>query len=169
MAASMSVAGTRPTRVFNTPFETGVRSVLVLTSAYPEELALDQLTALDHLVVHTADIPNGPESLHPPEPARAAEMLVRRGLVNAGLKLMACKGLIQMRATSEGFRYRAGEEAGSFVDLLSSTYASALKDRADWLASNIVSLPKNEFEDVVAAQLERWGTYSDATSTSAAD
>jgi hypothetical protein len=153
-------------RVFNTPFETGVRSVLVLTSAFPEELALDQLTALDHLVVHTGDLPNGPESLHPAESARAAEMLVRRALVDAGLKLMSCKGLVQMRATAGGFRYRAGDDAGSFVDLLSSSYASALKVRAEWLATNIVSLPAEEFEDLVATQLERWGIYNEMHLTS---
>lgn len=148
------------TRVFNTPFETGVRSVLLLTSAFPGELALDQLTALDHLVVHTGDLPDGPDSLHPPESARAAEMLVRRSLVDAGLKLMACKGLVQMRATPDGFRYRAGDDAGSFVDLLSSSYASELKERADWLAANIVALPPEEFEDIVAGQLERWALYT---------
>lgn len=145
--------------VFNTPFETGVRSVVVLTSAYPAELALDQLTALDHLVVHTGDLDDGPDSLHPAESARAAEMLVRRALVDAGLKLMACKGLVEMRATPKGFRYRAGEEAGSFVDLLSSSYAFELKKRADWLAINIVDLPTDQFDDLVASQLERWGIY----------
>lgn len=146
-------------RLFNTPFETGVRSVVVLTAAFPAELALDQLTALDHLVVHTGDLQDGPDSLHPAEPARAAEMLVRRALVDSGLKLMACKGLVQRRATPNGFRYCAGNDAGSFVDLLSSSYASALKKRAEWLTANIVALPTDEFEDVVASQLERWGIY----------
>jgi hypothetical protein len=133
---------------------------VLLTAAYPQELALDQLTALDHLVVHTGDLEEGPESLHPAESARAAEMLVRRSLVNAGLKLMACKGLVQMRATSDGFRYRAGDDAGGFVDLLSSSYARALTDRADWLATHLITLPQEEFEEVVATQLERWAIYS---------
>ncbi len=147
-------------QVFNTPFETGVRSVLLLTAAFPEELALDQLTALDHLIVHTGDLQEGPESLHPAEPTRAAEMLVRRSLVSAGLKMMACKGLVQLRATREGFRYRAGDDAGAFVDLLSSSYASDLKIRADWLATHLVALPKAAFEEVVSTQLERWAIYS---------
>jgi hypothetical protein len=156
-------------RVFNTPFETGVRSVLVLTSAYPAELALDQLTALDHLVVHTGDLDDGPDSLHPAEPARAAEMLVRRSLVDSGLKLMACKGLVQMRATPKGFRYCAGDEAGAFVDLLSSSYAVELKKRADWLAANVVGLPTDEFDEVVASQLERWALYDQTSLTLATD
>lgn len=157
------------TRVFNTPFETGVRSVLVLTSAYPVELTLDQLTALDHLVVHTGDLDDGPDSLHPAESARAAEMLVRRALVDSGLKLMACKGLVQMCATQKGFRYRAGDEAGSFVDLLSSPYALELRKRADWLATNVVALSTDEFEDVVTSQLERWAIYDQTSLTSAID
>lgn len=163
------MSGGSRARVFNTPFETGVRSVLVLTAAYPAELALDQLTALDHLVVHTGDLDDGPDSLHPAETARAAEMLVRRSLVDAGLKLMACKGLVRMRATPKGFRYCAGDEAGSFVDLLSSSYTAELKKRADWLAENIVALPTEDFEDVVSAQLERWALYEQPTLTLATD
>lgn len=158
-----------PANVFNSPFETGVRSVLVLTSAFPTELALDELTALDHLVVHTGDLIDGPESLHPAEPTRAAEMLVRRALVDSGLKLMACKGLVEMRATANGFRYCAGEEAGSFVDLLSSEYALELKKRADWLAANVVALPSSEFEYLVASQLDRWGIYDESQRTMVSD
>lgn len=51
--------------VFNSPLETGVRAVIVLATCYPKALTLDELVALDHLVVHTADI-GGPTSLHPP-------------------------------------------------------------------------------------------------------
>jgi len=54
-------------QLFNSPLETGVRSVLLLDVAQPQSFDLTHLTWLDHLVVHTADI-GGPASLHPDIP-----------------------------------------------------------------------------------------------------
>src|SRR5271166_3919449 len=126
----------RRPRIFNTPFETGLRSVFLLTACYPAMLGLNRLVVFDHLVVHTEDV-GGPVSMHPKDRSRAAEILVRRGLVNSGLSLMQTRGLVARLVTALGFRYRAGEEAGSFVDMLSSSYINALKDRAAWLIDHI--------------------------------
>jgi hypothetical protein len=73
--------------LFNSSLETGVRAVVVLDAAFPRAFDLSQLTWLDHLVVHTADI-GGPDSLHPDIPQRTGELLVRRRLVEDGLTLM---------------------------------------------------------------------------------
>jgi len=51
-------------------------------------------------------------------------------LVESGLALMETLGLITRAATPYGFRYQAGEEAGSFIDLLTTAYSEALKERA---------------------------------------
>src|ERR1700761_9555471 len=103
----------RKTRVFNTPFETGVRSVVILTAAYPDLLGLNRIVVFDHLVVHTQDV-GGPDSMHPKDRSRAAEILVRRGLVQSGLSLMQTRGLVARLLAPSGFRYQAGAEAGSF-------------------------------------------------------
>jgi len=145
----------RRPRIFNTPFETGLRSVIILTACYPDYLNLHRLVVLDHLVVHTADI-GGPESMHPEDRSRAAEILVRRGLVESGLALMEKRGLITRTATPFGFRYQAGEEAGSFVDLLTATYSKALKERADWLVDNVLPLTDDALTDLVSNCMDEW-------------
>lgn len=143
------------TRVFNTPFETGVRSVVILTAAYPESLGLNRLVVFDHLVVHTEDV-GGPNSMHPRDRSRAAEILVRRGLVQSGLSLMQTRGLVQRLVTPRGFRYRAGEEAGLFVDTLSSNYIVALKERADWLIAAIQPMSDEELAKLVQSRIDVW-------------
>jgi hypothetical protein len=150
-----SVRPRRRPRIFNTAFESGVRSLVVLTSCFPCELGLRKLVVLDHLVVHTGDI-DGPPSLHPQEHSRAAELLVRRRLVDSGLALMGTRSLITRRATPEGFRYQAGEEAGTFVDLLRRSYMVDLKARADWLAQTIVPLSDETLNQVVHRRIDRW-------------
>jgi len=139
--------------IFNSPLETGVRSVVLLTACYPKALDVEQLTALDHLVVHTEDI-GGPPSLHPAEETRAAELLVRRDVVRAGLRLLGLKGLVIQQASESGFRYIAGPDAGNFVDLLSSDYARELVVRAGWLAESVLTLDEDAFEAIVAERLD---------------
>ena len=145
----------RRTRVFNTPFETGLRSVVILTAAYADSLSLNRLVVFDHLVVHTEDV-GGPESMHPKDRSRAAEILVRRGLVQSGLSLMQTRGLVKRLVTPYGFRYRAGEESGSFVDMLSSEYTVALKDRANWLIKAIQPMSDDDLAKLVQSRMDVW-------------
>ena len=82
--------------LFNGALETGVRSVVILETAYPRTFDLTQLTWLDHLVVHTEDL-DGPRSLHPNIPQRNGELLVRRSLVEQGLMLMQQLHMIETK------------------------------------------------------------------------
>src|SRR5688572_8487641 len=106
---------TTPASPFNSPFETGVRTVVILQAAAPNEFDLEQLTTLDHFVVHTGDL-GGPDSLHPPVQARWAELVVRRKLVQDGLALMVLKGLVRYHVNDKGHYYSAGDEAATFVE-----------------------------------------------------
>jgi hypothetical protein len=145
----------RRPRIFNTPFETGLRSVVILTACYPDRLSLHRLVVLDHLIVHTGDF-DGPPSMHPDDRSRAAEVFVRRRLVESGLALMETRGLITRSATPEGFRFQAGDEAGSFVDLLTTPYSKALKERADWLVDHILSLSDDDLGGLVRSRVDEW-------------
>jgi hypothetical protein len=118
-------------------------------------LGLNRLVVFDHLVVHTEDI-GGPESMHPKDRSRAAEILVRRGLVDSGLSLMQTRGLVARLVTPNGFRYRAGDEAGSFVDMLSSEYMVALKERAEWLIEAINPMTDDELSQLVQRRMGVW-------------
>lgn len=152
-----SDASRRAPRIFNTPFESGIRSLILLTACYPLFVSLHRLVVLDHLVVHTSDI-DGPPSLHPSESSRAVELLVRRGLVSSGLALMETRGLIKRTATTSGFRYTADEEAGSFVDLLKSDYLTGMKDRAAWLAQHIAPMSDNDLAILVRSRMDEWAS-----------
>jgi hypothetical protein len=94
--------------------------------------------------------------MHPKDRSRAAELLVRRGLVNSGLALMQTRGLVSRVVTPVGFRYRAGEEAGSFLDLLASTYVKALKERAAWLIDRIHPMTDEALSQLVQSRMDEW-------------
>lgn len=158
--------GTSPS-LFNSPLETGVRSVVLLDAAYPRSFDLTQLTWLDHLVVHTADI-DGPESLHPNVPQRNGELLVRRSLVEEGLALMRRMHLIETKFTAEGIVYLACDQAGPFVRLIRTQYGRTLKERARWLLEYVEEHGFEHLHQVITTKIGRWAIefQSDAKSAS---
>ncbi len=140
---------------FNSPLETGIRSLGVLAASYPQNFDLQQLVVFDHLVVHTEDL-GGPASLHPHLPLRSAELLVRRSLVERGLMLMISRGLIERVVDERGFSYRASELAETFLESLVTEYMLALKARATWVADKFASSTECEIRQTMKAIFEQW-------------
>jgi hypothetical protein len=140
---------------FNSPLETGIRSVGVLAALYPKAFDLQRMVAFDYLVVHTADV-GGPASLHPELPLRSAELLVRRDLVERGLHLMMSRKLVDRTAEKTGIVYRAGEMADVFLSTLTSSYMSLLQLRAQWVAETFGDMDAEEFRTLMLENFDRW-------------
>ena len=150
----MSDRGTSP---FNSALETGVRTLAVLVASYPQTHDLGRLVQYDYLTVHSADA-DGPPSLHPPLPLRSGELLVRRGLIESGLRLMMSRSLVRRHLHPAGLHYGAEEAAGAFLDNLRSSYIAALRDRADWVARTFDALSAAELDAVIKRFFETWTT-----------
>ncbi len=149
---------------FNSPLETGVRSLSVLVAAYPESLDLQRLVEMDYLVVHSGDA-DGPESLHAPLPLRAGELLVRRGLIEKGLILMMSRGLVQRLPTSDGISYVAGDAAAPFLASLTNSYSAKLRQRAEWVAKRFEGVPTEEISRMTHRFFEKWSSQFQPTET----
>jgi hypothetical protein len=145
----------QPSSPFNSPFETGIRTVVILQAAAPEKYDLERLTVLDHLVVHTGDF-GGPDSLHPSVTGRWAELVVRRKLVPDGIKLMMLKGLVHYQESARGQYYSAGDEAATFVDHMRTEYAAALTVAARWLVGYTRALDREALHILTNQQFQRW-------------
>src|SRR3954470_12842134 len=96
-------------RPFNSPFEHGLRMLFVLDAARGESADIQRLISYDYLLVHSGDVPGGPESLHPAVPFRGSELLVKRDLVRSGLDLMFARELVEKRLTEQGIVYRGSQ------------------------------------------------------------
>lgn len=152
---AQAVKSVAPT-LFNSPLETGVRAIVVLNAAFPRAFDVTAISWFEHLVVHTGDI-GGPPSLHPDVPQRSGELLIRRRLVEESLQAMRRLHLVEFVPEGDtGLLYRASEEAVGVVDLLRSPYSVALRERAEWLASNLLTRSRAELEHLVAERIGRW-------------
>jgi hypothetical protein len=143
--------------LFNSPFESAIRALILLDAYYPKTLSLSALVLLDHLIVHTADV-DGPESLHVDIPHRSGELLVRRTVIEDGIKYMRKLNLICLSVEDTGLYYLATEDAQPFVTLLRTPYNEKLKKRAQWLAKNIQKVDDQSIEKMLIDKINRWQT-----------
>jgi hypothetical protein len=142
---------------FNSALETGIRTLTVLVASYPISHDLSRLVQYDYLVVHSADA-NGPPSLHPPLPLRTNELLVRRALIEAGLRLLISRSLASRILCEDGVLYRAEEAAGAFLDNLAAPYTVSLRQRADWVTRTFDPLSHSELSEVIGSLFSAWTT-----------
>lgn len=125
--------------------------------AYPNRLDLSRLLYFDYLIVHSGDVPNGPESLHPATPHRSGELLVRRGLVEQGLDLLASRGLVERSFESAGITYRASENAAAFLFTLDAPYTGRMREIARWVVDTFTPYSDDDLRAFMQSNLDRWG------------
>lgn len=141
---------------FNNPLEAGLRVLAILYESHPAPLDLQKLVYLDFLAVHSADV-GGPSSLHPPTPHRAAELVLRRDLLEKGALLLMSRHLVERSNDSSGFLYLATEEAGPFLTALNANYTQHLRERIRWVISEFGGKTTEELGVYFERNLDRWG------------
>jgi hypothetical protein len=146
-----------PDSPFNSPLETGLRALTVLSAIYPRASDIQRLMTFDYLLVHSADA-DGPESLHPGTPQRNGELLVRHALIQNGLYLLLSRRLIERLPAETGIVYRALDDAQSFLDNLGSEYMQGLRARADWIAATFGDMADSELTDFINQRFTKWTT-----------
>lgn len=142
--------------VFNSALETGLRSLCVLGAAIPLKYDLHQLLAFDHVIVHSGDFFQGPESLHPKVQQRNGELLVRRPLVTNGLLLMSSKGLVNREVAKSGIFYSASDLTNVFLSSLENQYVTRLIGRAQWAVEEHSKLGSELFHRIFNDAFDRW-------------
>ena len=142
---------------FNSPLETGIRSLAILVAAYPESFGLDRLIEMDYLAVHSGDA-DGPDSLHAPLPMRAGELIVRRGLIEKGLLLMMSRNLVLRVPDKEGFNYIAGDAAAPFLLSLTTSYSQKLVKCASWVVERFADMHTADIRQFTHRMFEDWSS-----------
>jgi len=145
-------------QLFNSVFETGLRTLCALSAGHPDQYDIQQLLAFDHIIVHSEDMLDGPPSLHPEVQQRNGELLVRRPLIQMGLAQMETKRLVITHALNGQILYSATDLAFAFLDSLENPYLQHLRDRAEWAISTFGYLGPKSFFDVFNAAFDRWST-----------
>lgn len=144
--------------LFNSPMESGLRSLALLVAGYPNYYDLERLVIYDYLLVHSGDVDNGPKSMHPDTPHRSGEILIKRPIIESGLKNMIAKGLIEARYSKYGITYTATEVSTPFLDSLQADYTRKMIKIADWVFETFEGYNIEDLNELVSDNLDVWGS-----------
>lgn len=146
----------RNIELYNTPLESGLRALVILSESKIEFFDLHRLIYFDYLTVHSADV-DGPPSLHAATPHRSGEILIRRDLIQQGLELMYSRELVEKVFTSEGIFYKTTELTIPFIRHFSSRYFKDLQSRSKWVSDTYDSWAIDELRNLFDENIDRWG------------
>lgn len=149
---TMSAAGP-----FNSPLECGLRALVLLDAAQFAACDLQRLVFYDYLLVHSGDVPEGPDSIHPPTPLRSGEALVRRHWIERGLVLMISRELVIRNFSAQGILYQASPLTSSFLAYMEEPYTKRLRERAGWVLERFGGYSDHDLVEFFKANLDRWG------------
>lgn len=140
---------------FNTPLEAGLRSLFVLAAGGRRAFDVQRLVYFDYLLVHSGQF-GGPESLHPRTPSQKGELLVRRRLVQEGVRLMRSRDLVERRFLASGIGYYATPAGRHVVAQFESDYASRLSENAVWVVLSFVDRSDERLAELLTARAPAW-------------
>jgi len=132
---------------FNNNIETGLRVLSILNATFPKSYDLQTIVYLDYLTVHSGDISNGINSLHPPAPNRKGEMFVRREIIYSSLELYISKGLINKLYLDSGIEYVASENSTTFLESLNEDYLIELQIKSSWVNNFVNNIKQDKLKD----------------------
>jgi hypothetical protein len=131
--------------------------LFVLDAAKGHAYDIQRLVSYDYLLVHSGDVKNGPDSIHPSVPLRGAELLVKRDVIGNGLNQMFSRELIDKVFRSSGILYLANPLTRAFTSLLQTKYAEMLRFRSSWLVGEFGHMSDTELSAYMSRNIGRWG------------
>lgn len=143
-------------RIYNTPVEIGIRSLIILGSGGDRQMDIEKIMYLDYLCLNTSDV-NGPTSLHAPIPNRGVQVFSKKDLIQKGLSIMISKELINLVIEQKGFFYQISEAGKLFLGLFHTKYFNDLSARTKWVLESWGDLRTDEIKLYIDNNIQKWG------------
>ena len=143
-------------KIFNTPTEIGLRSLIILRSSKRVIMDVEKLMYLDYLILNTFDV-GGPPSIHSPIPNRGVQIYSKKDLIQRGLKTLLSKELIDFIASDKGFMYQINDAGIMFLELFQTKYFEDLVYRSNWVLDKWGSYNNIELKALIDSNLQKWG------------
>ena len=109
--------------LFNTPFEAGMRVLLILYAIKPRGASIDRITTYDFMAIYGKDFGITDFNLHGNTPFNFSEFPSKRSLISKGIKDSALDGMIVVNQASSGFQYKLSRTGIAFVESLNTNYS----------------------------------------------
>lgn len=131
--------------LFNSPFETALRVLLIMEQSQDTFYSTDMLAAIDFMSVYALDFGIADINLHGDSLFKFSEFATRRGLAKEAIKNIVLKGLISIETTNKGFQYQINQSGIDYAHKLESSYANSYRE----IVTKTISYIKNQPEQKV--------------------
>ncbi len=128
-------------QIYNTKNEIGLR-ILILLSEIDGSIDLQRLIYYDYALLHSKDIVKNKTSIHPNNPYRYNELLIKREIMNEALSFLIRRNLISVNYDENGIIYKKSLITIPFLGYFESEYFFTLKEEAKWVIEYF-----NEYDD----------------------
>lgn len=143
---------------FNSTVEIALRAMFLLAATAPSKQSIQRLVYFDYLTIHSNDIVDGPDSIHPPIPNRTGEWLLRRETLQKALGLLIQRELASVTFEESGIYFSATKLTEPFIEYFQSDYSVLLKERAAWVSKKFGPMSENELAAFMNSHIATWGT-----------
>ena len=116
-------------RLFNTPFEMGLRTILLLSVSPKDALSVDRVVGLDFITSYASDFDLPYRNLHGNNHMKFGEIVSRRLLVQEAVKDLVMRGLLNV-IVDRGYLFSISESGKKYSRTLKSEYAKTYKEIA---------------------------------------
>ena len=110
-------------RLFNTPFEMGLRIIMLLSAAPKKSFSVDRIIALDFITSYASDFRLPFANLHGENNFRYSEIVGRRLLVQEAVKKLVTEGMLDV-TVDRGYFFSISDAGKKYAKKLKSTYAT---------------------------------------------
>ena len=118
--------------LLNSPLESSLRLLIALDVDYVALHTLDEWLVFDHIAMHSGDF-DGPPSLHPAFPLRAADLGARRVQIRLGLEMLLQRDLAILGQKNDALGIGSADNTRAVAGALTRRYFHAYRERSEWV------------------------------------
>ena len=109
-------------KLFNTPFEIGLRAMLILYVLSPSKISITRTISYDFITIYGNDFGVSKNNLHGENHFNFSELSCRKADFSKALKLFVLYGLIAITPSTKGMTYSLTPTGKTYVESLESNY-----------------------------------------------
>lgn len=143
-------------KIYNTPFEVGVRALMIINK-YDKGIDLDSIIILDYLSLHANVVNYEFKSLHPDNPFHGIELFSKRNVIKESINLLIRKGLIDIEFSAKGILYVSNSITEYFLSFFEGKYFNDLNCNIDNIVEKFKSYTQEDLQKYINNNLETCG------------
>lgn len=113
-------------KLLDSSIELGLRASIILDAYTPRFLSENELLFLDYILVHCNDFYDDTASVYPTSNFRVSDITQRKICLHVALKLYTHKGIIIVKTTPLGIKYRTGGKYPGYIKSIENEFIQKL-------------------------------------------